>query len=61
MVGFITFTVAGLRLLSISLREKCPKTMFFLLRIYLYSVQIQGKYGAEKTLHLDTFHADYNG
>ena len=45
------------RPLQITLREKCPNTEFFLLREYLsvFSPNV-GKYGPEKTLHLDTFH-----
>ena len=51
-----------------TLREKCPNTEFFLVRIFLYSDQIRdfteyisvfssntGKYGPGKTLYLDTF------
>ena len=54
----------------LTLREKCPNTEFFLACIFLYSDWIltdtlylslfspnTGKYGPEKTLHLDTFHA----
>ena len=47
-----------------TLREKCPITEFFLVCIFLYSDWIwkitspnTGKYGPEKTPHLDTFHA----
>ena len=50
-----------------SLREKCPNTEFFLVRIFLYSdwirrfspnsLWIQKKYGSEKTPYLNTFHA----
>ena len=47
-----------------TLRQKCPNTEFFLVRIFLYSDLIRTvfspntrKYGPEKTLHLDTFHA----
>ena len=53
-----------------SLREKCPNTEFFLVRIFPHSDRIRrdtdylsvfspnaGKYGPEKTLHLDTFDA----
>ena len=50
---------------SISLREKCPNTEFFLVRIFLYSDWIRitvvspntGKYGSNKISYLDTFHA----
>ena len=55
---------------GVSLREKCPSTEFFLARIFPHSDWIQrdtkylsvfnpnaGKYGLEKTLYLDTFHA----
>ena len=54
---------------SIRLWEMCPKTEFFLVRIFLYSDWIrrdkylsvfspnEGKYKPEKTPHLDTFHA----
>ena len=38
-----------------SLREKFPHTEFFLVRIFLYSDT--EKYGSEKILNLDTFHA----
>ena len=54
---------------NISLREKCPDTEFFLVRIFLHSDRIRrdnsyfsvfspnaGKYGPEKTPYLDTFH-----
>ena len=40
-----------------SLREKCPNTELFLVRIFLYSVRIQEKNGPEITPYLDTFHA----
>ena len=44
-----------------SMREKCPNTELFLVRIFLYSVRIfglnTGKYGPEITPYLDTFHA----
>ena len=52
-----------------TLREKCPNTEFFLLRIFLYSDWIpkftvnlsiqseKGKYEPEKTRYLDPFHA----
>ena len=56
----------------VSLREKCPNTKLFLIRIFLYSDWIQrftekisifspntGKYGPEITPYLDTFHAVY--
>ena len=46
------------------MREKCPNTEFFLVRIFLHSDWIWrvfrpnvGKYGPEKTPYLDTFHA----
>ena len=46
------------------LREKCPNTEFFLVRIFLHSDWIRrdtspnaGKYGPEKTPYFDTFHA----
>ena len=52
------------------LREKCPNTDLFLVRIFLYSdliwrdteylsafCQNTGKYGPEITPYLDTFHA----
>ena len=55
---------------SITLREKCPNTEFFLVRIFLYSDWIwrfteqicvfspnTTKYGPEKTPYLNTFHA----
>ena len=50
----------------IPLREKCPNTEFFLVRVFRYgeiwsispySVRMPGKYGPEKTPYLDTFHA----
>ena len=53
-----------------ALREKCPDTEFFLVRIFLHWDWIRrdmeflsasspntGKYGPEKTLYLDTFQA----
>ena len=56
--------------LSGTLREKCPNSEFFLVRIFPYSDWIRGdtkylsvfspnaaKYGPEKTPYLDTFHA----
>ena len=55
--------------LWLSLREKCPNTEFFLVRIFPHSDWIRrdtkylsvltpnaGKYGPEKTPHLDNFH-----
>ena len=45
------------------LREKCPNTEFFLVRIFLYSPVFglnTGIYGPEKTPYLDTFHAVRN-
>ena len=46
------------RPLQITLREKCPNTEFFLVREYLSIFSPNaGKYGPEKTPHLDTFHA----
>ena len=60
--------------LTIPLREKCPNTEFFLVRIFphldwisLYNEYLSvfrlnaGKYGSEKTLYLDTFRAVYLG
>ena len=54
----------------VTLREKCPNTEFFLVRIFPHSEWIRkdtnylsvftlnvGKYGPEKTPFLDTFHA----
>ena len=54
----------------LALREKCPNTEFFLVRIFTHSDGIRrdteylsvfslntGKYGPEKTPYLDTFHA----
>ena len=49
---------------SNTMREKCPNTEFFLVRIFPHSDWIgtkvfslnTGKYGPEKTPHLDTFH-----
>ena len=56
----------------LSLREKCPNTEFFLVLIFPRSDWIRrdtkylsvlspnvGKYGSEKILYLDTFHAVY--
>ena len=56
--------------LSLALREKCPNTEFFLVRIFLYLDWIRrftekisvfspntGKYVPEKTPYLGTFHA----
>ena len=40
-----------------SLREKCPNTEFFLVRIFFYSVQIQENTDQKKTPYLDAFHA----
>ena len=43
-----------------TLREKCPNTEFFLVRIFPYLSVFSPntrKYGPEKTLYLDTFHA----
>ena len=43
-----------------TLREKCPNTEFFLVRIFPYLSVFSpkaGKYRPEKTLYLDTFHA----
>ena len=54
---------------SLTLREKCPNTKFFLVRIFLHSDWRKdtphlsafspnpGKYGPEKTPYLGTFHA----
>ena len=43
-----------------TLREKCPNTHFFLVRIFPHSLSVfslnAGKYGPEKTLYLDSFH-----
>ena len=36
-----------------TLREKCPSTDFFLVRIFTHRTE----YGPEKTPYLDTFHA----
>ena len=56
---------------KLSLRQKCPNTEFFLLRVFLHLDWIRrdtkylypsvfspnsGKYGPEKTPYLDTFH-----
>ena len=62
-------TLARPRRIS-ALREKCPKTKFFLIRIFPHSEWIRrdtpylsvfspnaGKYGPEKTPCIDTFHA----
>ena len=63
----------GLKNSKVSLREKCPNTEFFLVRIFLYPdwrrrfteyISIfspnTGKYGSEKAPYLDTFHAVYS-
>ena len=65
-LGSMTSVVKLIR----SLREMCPNTEFFLVRIFPYSNWIlrdtsylsvfspnAGKYGPEKTPYLDTFHA----
>ena len=47
-------------MLTKSLREKCPNTELFLVRIFLYSDLIcpnTGKYVPEITPYLDTFQA----
>ena len=57
-------------ILTISLREKCSDTVFFLVRIFPHSDWVRSytpylsvfspnarKYGPQKTLYLDTFHA----
>ena len=41
----------------ITLREKCPDREFFLVRIFLYSVQIQENRNQKKTPYSDSFHA----
>ena len=64
------FSVLCSPLLALSLREKCPNTELFLVRIFLHSDQIRKdmehisatspnvrKYGPEITPYLDTFHA----
>ena len=43
------------------LREQCPNTEFFLVRIFLYPVRNTGKYGPEKTTYLDTFSRSVGG
>ena len=50
--------------LTVTWREKCPNTEFFLVRFFPHSDWIRtdtppntGKYGPEKALYLDTFHA----
>ena len=45
-----------LQLVLVPLREKCPNTELFLVRIFPHS-ENGGKYGPEITLYLDTFHA----
>ena len=50
----------AVKLHCFALREECPNTEFFLVRIFLYSDRISpntGKYGPEKTPYLDTFNA----
>ena len=42
---------------NLTLREKCPNTDFFLVRIFLYSVRIQEKTDQKETPYLDSFHA----
>ena len=50
-------------IIKTSLREKCPNTEFFLVRILPHLEYLSvfspnaGKYGPEKTPYLDTFHA----
>ena len=47
-----------------TLREKCPNTKFFLVRIFPFTLwiseftQTTGKYGPEKTPYLGNFHTD---
>ena len=50
--GLVQFCLISL-LFAKTLREKCPKTGFFLVRIFLYSVQIQ-KNADQKKLRLWT-------
>ena len=44
-----------------TLREKGPKMEFYMVCIFLYSDSVlspnKGKYGTEKSVYLDTFHA----
>ena len=40
-----------------SLREKCPNTEFFLVRIFPYSVRMQENMNKKKLSNLDTFYA----
>ena len=40
---------------KLSLREKCPNTEFFLVRIFLYSVRVQENTDQKKNPYLDTF------
>ena len=69
MVQQLSFRLSSLSLRN-ALRENCPNTVFFLVRIFPHSDWIQrdteylfafspnaGKYGSEKTPHLDNFHA----
>ena len=41
---------------DLTLREKCPNTKLFLVRIPVFGLNI-GKYGQEVTSYLETFHA----
>ena len=45
---YSSFLVDRLLLNSLSLREKCPDTKFFLVRIFLYSDQIHGNTDQKK-------------
>ena len=44
---------------SSPMREKCPNTEFFSGQYFPVIEMNTGKYGPEKTLYLDTFHACY--
>ena len=67
--GKLLALVSAAKVVEYSLREKCPNTEFFLVRIFPHSDWIRrdtsylsvfspnvGKYEPEKTLYLDTFH-----
>ena len=66
----LKYTLKILQPMRQALHEKCPNTEFFLVRIFQHSDWIRGdteylsvfspnagKYGPEKSLHYDTFHA----
>ena len=69
MIVFVEIILSNRILIKYALREKCPNTEFFLVRIFPHSDWIRRdtscfavfspnakKYGPEKTPYLDTFH-----